>query len=217
MAPNPLKINTLTLGAILAAVVVTEITLGRLFAWQPLPHYTKVGLIRLVQILVIIGLLMGLEGGLKTLGFSPAGWGAGLKKGAIWSLGFGAAAGLAMTIIHYSGHNPLHWLRSPLPARPREVAMLFVVGGLIAPVAEELFFRGILYTYCRRWGVTAALLVTTAIFVLLHFHRIPVTQVVGGIVFALAYEFSHNLMTPITIHALGNLALFTLSLPLFQH
>jgi hypothetical protein len=41
---------------------------------------------------------------------------------------------------------------------------------------------------------------------------IPLAQVVGGIVFAVAYEIEGSLMVPITIHVLGNLAIFTLSL-----
>jgi membrane protease YdiL (CAAX protease family) len=44
-------------------------------------------------------------------------------------------------------------------------------------------------------------------------HGFPLTQLVGGILFALSYEYSGNLMVPITIHATGNLAIFTLSLP----
>ena len=51
-------------------------------------------------------------------------------------------------------------------------------------------------------------------FVLAHpiFPVIPIPQVVGGIVFAVAYEIEGSLMVPITIHAQGNLAIFTLSL-----
>jgi hypothetical protein len=41
---------------------------------------------------------------------------------------------------------------------------------------------------------------------------IPITQLVGGIVFALAYEKEKNLMAPITIHCLGNLAIFSIGL-----
>jgi hypothetical protein len=37
---------------------------------------------------------------------------------------------------------------------------------------------------------------------------------VGGIVFAVAYELEGNLMVPITIHVLGNTAIFALSLVL---
>jgi len=51
-------------------------------------------------------------------------------------------------------------------------------------------------------------------FVLPHvaFSKIPIVQVVGGIVFAVAYEIEESLMVPITIHVLGNLAIFTLSM-----
>jgi len=41
---------------------------------------------------------------------------------------------------------------------------------------------------------------------------IPLPQVVGGLVFAVAYEIEESLMVPIIIHVLGNLAIFTLSL-----
>jgi membrane protease YdiL (CAAX protease family) len=59
-----------------------------------------------------------------------------------------------------------------------------------------------------------ALIGTTVIFVLAHaiISRIPLTQIVGGIVFAVAYEVEGNLMVPITIHVLGNMAIFALSL-----
>ena len=51
-------------------------------------------------------------------------------------------------------------------------------------------------------------------FVLAHpiFSGIPLPQTVGGIVFAVAYEIDGSLMVPITIHILGNLTIFTLSL-----
>jgi hypothetical protein len=36
--------------------------------------------------------------------------------------------------------------------------------------------------------------------------------VVGGVLFAAAYEKEKNLLVPVTIHCLGNLAIFSLSL-----
>jgi hypothetical protein len=41
---------------------------------------------------------------------------------------------------------------------------------------------------------------------------LPITQLIGGILFAVAYEIEKNLLVPITIHCLGNLAIFILSL-----
>ncbi|MBW2319145.1 MAG: CPBP family intramembrane metalloprotease, partial [Deltaproteobacteria bacterium] len=41
---------------------------------------------------------------------------------------------------------------------------------------------------------------------------LPITQIVGGVIFCVAYEVEGKLMTPITIHVLGNTAIFALSL-----
>ena len=63
--------------------------------------------------------------------------------------------------------------------------------------------------------MSAALILTTLIFVSAHAGyagTIPVTQTVGGIIFAISYEAEANLMVPITIHVLGNTAMVTLSL-----
>jgi membrane protease YdiL (CAAX protease family) len=56
-------------------------------------------------------------------------------------------------------------------------------------------------------------LFSTAVFAAFHLPGIPVTQIVGGIVFAVAYHTGKSLMVPIVIHVLGNLAIFSLSLP----
>jgi hypothetical protein len=55
---------------------------------------------------------------------------------------------------------------------------------------------------------------STLLFVLSHpsRHTIPVPQMIGGILFAVAYEMEKNLLAPITIHILGNLAIFILAL-----
>ncbi|HUT70213.1 MAG TPA: CPBP family glutamic-type intramembrane protease [Desulfatiglandales bacterium] len=77
-----------------------------------------------------------------------------------------------------------------------------------------IFFRGMLYGFFRRWGIVVALLISTATLVLTHpvFPTIPLPLLVGGIVFAVAYEVEANFVVPITIHGPGNLAIFTLSL-----
>ena len=92
--------------------------------------------------------------------------------------------------------------------------LFFVVGSLVAPIAEEVFFRGIVYGFLRRWGMVVALVGSTVAFVLAHAisSGIPLTQIVGGVVFAVAYEVTGNLVVPITIHVLGNAAILTLSL-----
>ena len=87
------------------------------------------------------------------------------------------------------------------------------MGGIVAPVTEEIVFRGVIFGYLRRWGLPAAVLVSTALFAALHLPAVPATQIVGGMVFAVAYHTGKSLMVPIVIHVLGNLAIFSLSLP----
>ncbi|MGD8962327.1 MAG: CPBP family intramembrane metalloprotease, partial [Desulfobacterales bacterium] len=79
---------------------------------------------------------------------------------------------------------------------------------------EEIFFRGILYSFFRRWGIPTAVILSTILFILPHSSgtTLPVTQLIGGILFAVSYEIEKNLWVPIMIHSLGNLAIFTLAL-----
>ena len=56
--------------------------------------------------------------------------------------------------------------------------------------------------------------VSTAIFAALHaVHGLPLVQITGGIVFAVAYETTGNLTVPMVIHVAANCAIFALSLP----
>jgi hypothetical protein len=135
----------------------------------------------------------------------------GFRQGLLWSLAFGLCTLAGMAVLYMAGTDPLVLVKGSLPAGGNLV-LFFVAGGLVAPVAEEIFFRGVVYAFLRRWGILAAIIGTTLIFVLLHGRRgLPITQAVGGILFCAAYEKERKLMTPITIHALGNTAIFALS------
>jgi membrane protease YdiL (CAAX protease family) len=214
-ASIPLKSSTLLTG--LMIILVIEGLMRWVYPKVDLPGLTVLGIGRLLQTVGLLWAVVRLQGGLDAIGVSPHTWRKGLLQGALWSAGFAVAGGMAMLLIYIAGESPTALLRSPLPSRTSDLILFFVVGGLLAPVAEEICFRGILYTYFRRWGILPALVGSTALFVLLHsVHGLPVTQIVGGLVFAVAFETSRNLMVPITIHTLGNLALFSLSLPMLQ-
>lgn len=212
MEADRIKIKTLiiSLGAVIAVEVVARVGI-RPGAYNPM---IVSGAVRLLQAGLIIIIVLIREKGLSSIGLSLTKTLPGLKRGLTWSAGFGLITLLGFALIFAIGLNPLTLIHTHLPANPDDIALFFLVGGLIGPVAEEVFFRGILYGFCRRWGAPAAIILSTLAFVLAHpiFPAIPVTQVVGGILFAVAYEVEKNLMVPITIHALGNMAIFTLSL-----
>jgi len=135
----------------------------------------------------------------------------GIKIGLKWSFWFGVAAFALLALIFFIGFDILKILHIRLPATGGNLLLFFLVGGIIAPVTEEVLFRGILYGFFRRWGILTALFMSTLFFVLAH-QAFSLIQVTGGIIFAVSYEKEGKLMVPIMIHSLGNLSLFTLSM-----
>ena len=88
-------------------------------------------------------------------------------------------------------------------ARRIPIILLAVV---IAPVAEEVAFRGYLYGVIKRYfGAVPALVLSGILFALIHLN-LPsfFPLLVLGWVFALAYELSGSLLVPMTMHALFN-------------
>lgn len=86
---------------------------------------------------------------------------------------------------------------------------VFAGVALVAPVWEELFFRGILYRGLRaRRGVVIAVLLSALIFALAHAVALMVPYFfVMAVSFALIYEFHQNIWTPIAAHVLVNVPL----------
>lgn len=199
----------------LLAIVLTEALGPMLLARPPLTGMAALGILRLVQTIVLLALVFqsGAPVAWRAIGLDRETWANGWRWGLTGAAGFALAALGGGTALYLFGINPLLLIRTPLPGPTGQKVLFFIVGGCIAPIAEEVLFRGYLYTYCRRWGILTALAFSTAVFVALHLPSgLPVTQIIGGIVFALAYEYSGSLIAPILIHSLGNLAIFGLSL-----
>jgi membrane protease YdiL (CAAX protease family) len=172
------------------------------------------GFARLFEI-GLISLIVSVRGnGLSSIGLGAYQILPGIKKGITWSAGFGVIVFSTFLFLFLIKIDPLALIRTPLPSRQTDILLFFAVGAIIAPIAEETFFRGILYGFFRRWGVFVALVLSTLLFVLPHLasSRLPITQMIGGALFAAAYEMEGRLMVPIMIHAFGNMAIFSLSL-----
>ncbi len=182
---------------------------------------TLTGAARLAAFTFLLLLFYQRPGGLSAIGLDPARLSSGVRDGLIWSFAFGMAAGVIALGLALAGFDPAALIYIHLPDNTRRLILFFLVGGIAAPVAEELFFRGIIYGFLRnrlraslgRAGIAWAIILTTILFAGAHGIRggFPLTQVVGGLVFCLAYEQSKSLATPMVIHCSGNTALFFLS------
>jgi len=90
---------------------------------------------------------------------------------------------------------------------PLIIAGMLVVACVLAPIAEELFFRAGLYRYTRqRLGRAPALLINAVCFGALHASWagfLPLA--VLGMIFSLAYEATGSIRVPILAHCLFNL------------
>jgi len=92
---------------------------------------------------------------------------------------------------------------APAAAQRIPIILLAVV---IAPVAEELTFRGYLYAVIKRYfGAVPALLSSGILFALIHLNLASFFPLlVLALVFTVAYELSGSLLVPMTMHATFN-------------
>ncbi|MEJ2600399.1 MAG: type II CAAX endopeptidase family protein [Anaerolineales bacterium] len=83
---------------------------------------------------------------------------------------------------------------------------MFLFGGIIAPFAEELVFRGVLYQWLRdRYGLWPGILISSLIFGLAHGDiAIGGAAAVLGIVLAWTFEKSQSLWPSVLIHVINN-------------
>ncbi|MEY4387034.1 MAG: hypothetical protein RLY20_2317 [Verrucomicrobiota bacterium] len=83
---------------------------------------------------------------------------------------------------------------------------LGVVTMILAPLAEEGLFRGVLFPFIRRWGwPQAALWSTAVVFALIHFNTLSFFPLmIFAVVLAKVYEKTNNLLACIVGHAAFN-------------
>ena len=212
METNKTKLSTVI--ATIVAIVVVEITSRFLVDHKIVADFTGLGLARATEIILLLVIVKVQQQSISTIGLASSKIYNGIKKGLVWAVAFGVAAGIGLLIIHLAGIHIDRLFRMQLPSGGNQLVIFFLVGVLIGPIAEEIFFRGILYCFFRRWGIPTAVILSTILFILPHSSgtTLPVTQLIGGILFAVSFEIEKNLWVPITIHCLGNMAIFTLAL-----
>lgn len=86
------------------------------------------------------------------------------------------------------------------------VFLMFTI--TVAPLAEEVFFRGFLYNSLRgRMNWCFAAIIQAVLFALFHPFELSVLIVIaiGGFAFALLYEWRRTIVTPVILHASLNI------------
>jgi membrane protease YdiL (CAAX protease family) len=86
--------------------------------------------------------------------------------------------------------------------------VLMVIGvGILAPIAEELFFRGLLYDWFRqKTGVVWGMVISSLLFGFAHYDSLAVvgSSFVMGLAMALAVEKTRSLWIAIFMHVTTN-------------
>jgi membrane protease YdiL (CAAX protease family) len=130
----------------------------------------------------------------------------------VWVLGLTAVTGL--TAVLFNSGRPVPGNTTGLFRGRPSIAMLALAllgVAVLAPICEEVFFRGMLYQYLRgRLPVVAAIALSAAVFAALHFLPLlfPILLFMG-IMLAVVFETSRSLYASIGFHAANNaLAVF---------
>jgi len=208
------RITIGTLLVCLAAIAVVETVAHFVIPACTCDPLLVVGAARIIETALILLTVTKFDKGLSSIGLMPSTMFQGCQKGLIWSGLFGLATAFAFITLFLMDIDPFALIKVNLPKTTAQKTLFFAVAGIIGPIAEEVFFRGVLYGFLRRWGIMIALFGSTLLFVLAHpgTHGLFLPQIIGGLLFALSYEVERTLIVPIAIHILGNMALFTLSL-----
>ena len=108
---------------------------------------------------------------------------------------FGIAPETQITVNFLKQHPPV-W----------QVVVLGFVAVVLAPLAEEMFFRGVLYTTLRQRGYPRlALWGSATLFGIIHFNLAALCPLIFlALVWTWLYERTGNLLAPITAHVLFN-------------
>jgi len=137
--------------------------------------------------------------------------------GILFLMGWKLILGSSMLHIAYEKEFFYHKFRA---------VFFFATSCLLSPVAEELFFRGIIYRKIReRWNMWICTGAVSLLFALIHYYfytrdpGIPPLSLItvlfcfgfpfsGSLIFCLGYEKTKFILTPILLHISGNLIIF---------
>ncbi len=164
-----------------------------------------------VSLLVVTGLFVGLPDALANLPSFP---GPAPVRALAMGIGWGAVAWLGSTLLLALMTFLLTELGYPPDAGTAELAIeslepwLIVFGVvLVAPIAEEIFFRGVVFNaWLREGGRRYAYIGSAALFAIIHVSLVSLIPIfILGLALAWVYERSgFTLLAPMAMHATVN-------------
>ncbi len=99
--------------------------------------------------------------------------------------------------------------QTQLPELHRFLTVLTLV--IVAPVTEELIFRGVLLQrWAKKWGIRPALIASSLLFGLCHANILGLS--VFGLIMGILYVQTRTLLVPIACHALNNFLVLLFSI-----
>lgn len=152
-------------------------------------------------------------------GWHPADFG---FEGSLRTVAYGAALGLAMFLIERVSYHFLHnyigesqLQRALVEAAKSEqgLAVMLLVGAILAPLSEEVYFRGyMLSALAGRFGERAGIVLSSAYFAAAHLDARAFFPIfILGVILATAYARTRSLTLVITAHMVINSTTFLLS------
>jgi membrane protease YdiL (CAAX protease family) len=102
------------------------------------------------------------------------------------------------------------WILTVLRSEPGPLLAIFVVAGtIVAPLGEELFYRGWVFPFLAEDSVPLAYLGSAVLFAIAHGHPVAfVDYLFMGAVLAALYRWSGTLWAPVLAHATNNAVVF---------
>jgi membrane protease YdiL (CAAX protease family) len=163
-----------------------------------------------LALLVVVGLFVTLPGALENV---PPFDGGDALRSLRTGLGFGIVSWIVAMLVTLGVVQVLERLGQPITPQPVELALnavdpvvIVVAAVVLAPLSEEIFFRGVAFTAWRReYGRRRAFIGSSVVFALIHLSLVSILPIfVLALGLAWVYERTRSLLASVTMHATFN-------------
>lgn len=140
-----------------------------------------------------------------------------VRKNVVSEIFFGIMGGLALSVLIWGVSILLALLFGPPPpqnieevlnnmSKSKNILLPFISVAILAPVSEEIYFRGMVYPLVKKkFGLILGIVLSGLFFGLMHldlYRLIPISA--GGALLAYFYEKTGTLISSITAHSMWN-------------